>query len=64
MEGVISVDSKRIIVYEPKDHKHEVYLPPQSSKSNQEMCQRIRVVVDPKQVIKTRRCYNRMSIKL
>ncbi len=51
-ETVINVNSKRIVVYEPRNQKQRVYFITQSDKSNQEMCQRIRVVVNPKQVIK------------
>ncbi len=61
---VININSKRIVVYEPKDQKQRVYLLPQLDKSNQEMCQRIRIVVNPKQIIKQWRCYSRISIKL
>ncbi|PIM94820.1 DNA-directed RNA polymerase subunit beta [Candidatus Hodgkinia cicadicola] len=49
---VISVDSKIIIVYEPRDRKRRVYILPQVVKSNQEMCQRIRTVVNPGQTLK------------
>ena len=49
---VISVNSKRIIVYEPIDQKQRVYLLPQVEKSNQEMCQRIRAVVNLGQTLK------------
>ncbi|PIM95245.1 DNA-directed RNA polymerase subunit beta [Candidatus Hodgkinia cicadicola] len=49
---VISVNSKRIIVYEPMDRKQRVYLLPQVEKSNQEMCQRIRTVVNLGQTLR------------
>ena len=51
---VIYINSKRIVVYEPKDQKQRAYLIPQSDKSNQEMCKRIRVVVNSKQSNKTK----------
>ncbi|PIM96012.1 hypothetical protein [Candidatus Hodgkinia cicadicola] len=49
---VISADSKTIVVYEPRDQKRRVYILPQVVKSNQEMCQRIRTVVNPGQTLK------------
>ncbi|PIM96150.1 DNA-directed RNA polymerase subunit beta [Candidatus Hodgkinia cicadicola] len=49
---VVNVDSKRIVVYEPRDQKQRVYTLPQSRKSNQDMCQRIRTVVYPGQRLK------------
>ncbi|PIM95885.1 hypothetical protein [Candidatus Hodgkinia cicadicola] len=49
---VINVDSKRIVIHEPKDQKQRVYILPQSRKSNQDMCQRIRTVVNPGQRLK------------
>ncbi|PIM96883.1 DNA-directed RNA polymerase subunit beta [Candidatus Hodgkinia cicadicola] len=48
---VIKADSKRIIVYESKDRKRRVYILPQPTKSNQEMCQRLRTVVNPGQTL-------------
>ncbi|PIM96902.1 DNA-directed RNA polymerase subunit beta [Candidatus Hodgkinia cicadicola] len=49
---VIKADSKRIIVYEPRDRKRRVYILPQPTKSNQEMCQRLRTVVNSGQTLK------------
>ncbi|PIM96856.1 DNA-directed RNA polymerase subunit beta [Candidatus Hodgkinia cicadicola] len=49
---VINVDSKRVVVYEPRGRKQRVYILPQPTKSNQEMCQRLRAVVDLGQTLK------------
>ncbi|PIM96056.1 DNA-directed RNA polymerase subunit beta [Candidatus Hodgkinia cicadicola] len=49
---VVSLDSKRVVVYEPKDRKRRVYILPQSGTSNQEMYQRMRTVVNFGQILK------------
>ncbi|PIM95454.1 DNA-directed RNA polymerase subunit beta [Candidatus Hodgkinia cicadicola] len=50
---VISVDSSKVLVYESKKHKHRFYGLPVIEKTNQETCQRVRVVVNPGQMIKS-----------
>ncbi|PIM96729.1 DNA-directed RNA polymerase subunit beta [Candidatus Hodgkinia cicadicola] len=49
---VVSADSKRVVVYEPRDQKRRVYIVSQINKSNQEMCQRLRTVVNFGQTLK------------
>ncbi|PIM95075.1 DNA-directed RNA polymerase subunit beta [Candidatus Hodgkinia cicadicola] len=50
---VISADSSKVVVYESDQCKHRVYLLPIINKSNQEMCQRVRTVVNPGQMLRS-----------
>ncbi len=61
---VISADSNKVVVYESDLCKHRVYIPLIITKSNQEMCQRVRTFVNPGQMLRSGKCYSRMSIKL
>ncbi|PIM96223.1 DNA-directed RNA polymerase subunit beta [Candidatus Hodgkinia cicadicola] len=50
---VVSVDSSRVLVYEPKKRRHRVYILSVIKKTNQETCQRIRAVVNPGQMVRS-----------
>ncbi|PIM94981.1 DNA-directed RNA polymerase subunit beta [Candidatus Hodgkinia cicadicola] len=52
-EGIVySVDSKKIIIYNPSTYCYRGYNLLRSMKTNQEMCFRLRAVVSPGQVLK------------